>query len=67
MFESMWRALKFSDDDKNKGAFDCETEDKKWFTPYRLRLMAVYIMLYFCMGVCDRVPIGYKSGIIGNF
>jgi len=37
----------FADDEEGKGAYDCDTDNKRDFTPYRLRLMTVYLLLVF--------------------
>ena len=42
---AIWAQLQFPDDTDGVGAMDCDTDTAKEFTPYRLRLMAVYLMI----------------------
>ena len=53
-FTSLWVQLCFSDDKEEKGAKGCDTITKKKFTPYRLRLMAVYLMIQRCRYVSSN-------------
>ena len=51
LFRSIWQSLSFSDDTQDMGAANCKSAETITFTTYRLRLFAVYLMMFYSVGV----------------
>ncbi len=51
LFEALWRSLSMYDDEDNLGTSESVSKETLMFTPYRLRLMTVYMMVFYCVGV----------------
>ena len=47
MYRAIWQLLCFRDDKEKLGAQECDTEDKKRYTPYRLHLQVIHTMIRF--------------------